>query len=218
MRKGTLLFALSTIIILTIVAITHYTYNNKSIIILDPGHGGNIDLTDRGATGENLHEADINLDISLILADILEQKGYQVVLTRKNDTTISLQKRVEIANSFKDQNSIFISIHQNTVVNYGFDFFKIFLNNSSNPHQEDLDIAKSILSSFEKLNLEGMIQFREKAILYYDFYVLRNKNIPGVLIEVNHLTPYYEEWISKQENKKIVAEAIAEGIDSYFKS
>ena len=54
-------------------------------IVIDPGHGG----MDGGAVGVNgVIEKDINLSLSLDLADMFRFAGYQVVLTRTDDRSI----------------------------------------------------------------------------------------------------------------------------------
>ncbi|HWR57688.1 MAG TPA: N-acetylmuramoyl-L-alanine amidase [Thermodesulfovibrionales bacterium] len=78
-------------------------------IMLDPGHGG----TDPGTVGKlGTMEKDITLDIAKRLKQRLAKRGlYNVVLTRDEDVTLPLNKRVELANSGKAD--LFISIHLN---------------------------------------------------------------------------------------------------------
>ena len=54
----------------------------KGVIVVDCGHGG----MDPGVIGVNqLKEKDINLAISKKLGKLLEEEGYEVVMTRKED-------------------------------------------------------------------------------------------------------------------------------------
>ncbi len=77
-------------------------------IMIDPGHGG----TDSGTIGKlGTREKDITLDIAKRLKERLRKRGYRVVLTREEDTTLPLNKRVEHARSVRAD--IFISIHLN---------------------------------------------------------------------------------------------------------
>jgi N-acetylmuramoyl-L-alanine amidase len=79
-------------------------------IVIDPGHGGH-DLGTAGPGG--LLEKDLVLAIALDLKDLLEQKlGAQVVLTRSDDTFISLEERSALANRFRAD--LFLSIHANS--------------------------------------------------------------------------------------------------------
>ncbi len=92
---------------------------NDILIALDPGHQGpNVDMSAKepnapgssemktkatgGTTGQytGVGEYQLNLDISLMVRDALEAKGYQVILTREdNDTAISNMERAELANN-----------------------------------------------------------------------------------------------------------------------
>ena len=74
-------------------------------IILDAGHGGSDGgtLAEGITSGDNWHinavEKDINLAVVLQMKTLLEELGIEVVLTRDADKSISLDERVEIANS-----------------------------------------------------------------------------------------------------------------------
>jgi len=76
-------------------------------IMLDPGHGGK----DPGAVSNGILEKDLNLEMSKILGDMLEEKGFEVLYTRTDDTFIPLEERTAMANSQKAD--LFISIHCN---------------------------------------------------------------------------------------------------------
>lgn len=77
-------------------------------VVIDPGHGGK-NLGARGAGG--LLEKDLVLDVSLRLAKRLEARGFDVVLTRRDDRFVSLEERTSIANDARGD--LFISIHAN---------------------------------------------------------------------------------------------------------
>ncbi len=78
-------------------------------IVIDPGHGGR----DPGCNHNNgAKEKDIVLALAKTLAKKIETElGYEVVLTRKTDTFLSLEKRTAIANINKAD--LFISLHIN---------------------------------------------------------------------------------------------------------
>lgn len=84
------------------------------IILIDPGHGGK----DTGAIGNfGLKEKDVNLDVSLRLANFLhrqlEKYPYiKIYLTRNKDIFLTLEERVQMA---KDINTnMFFCIHTNS--------------------------------------------------------------------------------------------------------
>ncbi|MCK9276038.1 MAG: LysM peptidoglycan-binding domain-containing protein [Syntrophales bacterium] len=80
--------------------------DKKTIVVIDPGHGGE----DPGAIGRHgTKEKDIVLRISKVLRDMLVQRGYKVLLTREGDYYVSFKKRLQIA---RDCNAdLFLSIH-----------------------------------------------------------------------------------------------------------
>ena len=79
------------------------------VIVIDPGHGGE----DTGAVGPGgLEEKDITLSVAKRLKRILEKRlAATVLLTRSDDTYITLEDRTDFAN--RNNADIFISIHAN---------------------------------------------------------------------------------------------------------
>lgn len=82
-------------------------------IIIDPGHGGK----DPGAVGkQGTLEKDITLDIARKLKKRLKKyRRYEILMTRETDTHLSLEDRIDFANS--RQADIYISIHVNYIPN-----------------------------------------------------------------------------------------------------
>ncbi len=79
-------------------------------IVLDPGHGGK----DAGTVAsQGVMEKDVVLDISKRLGELLEQTGFQVLLTRTEDQAVSLAERAAFANQHKAD--LFVSIHLNWI-------------------------------------------------------------------------------------------------------
>ena len=80
-------------------------------IAIDAGHGGK----DPGTRAGSLHEKDIALDVAKRVRDDLEQRGFEVIMTRDKDVFIPLEQRAFIANS--READIFVSIHVNAARN-----------------------------------------------------------------------------------------------------
>jgi len=84
------------------------------IILIDPGHGGK----DSGAIGNfGLKEKDVNLDVSLRLANYLhknlEKYPYiKIFLTRNKDIFLTLEQRVRMAKDLKA--NMFFCVHTNS--------------------------------------------------------------------------------------------------------
>jgi N-acetylmuramoyl-L-alanine amidase len=81
-------------------------------IVIDPGHGGK----EVGAIGPSgLMEKDVTLSVARKLAAALEsQLGTRVVLTRDDDSLVSLDQRTALANQYRAD--LFLSVHMNAAV------------------------------------------------------------------------------------------------------
>lgn len=103
-----------------------------SRIVLDAGHGGH----DPGARSNGIEEAELVLDVTLRLRELLDkQPGIEVTLTRSTDQFIPLEERTAIAN--RNGADLFLSIHANASRNpkaRGVETY--FLNFASNPEAE----------------------------------------------------------------------------------
>lgn len=80
-------------------------------VVLDAGHGGR----DPGAVADWGTEAEIVLAVTLRLKALLEARGVHVILTRDDDTFLSLPQRTTYATT--DRN-LFVSLHANAADNH----------------------------------------------------------------------------------------------------
>lgn len=103
-------------------------------IVIDPGHGGH----DPGASAHRVTEAELVLDIALRLEKLLlQQRGVEVVMTRRTDVFVPLEERTSIAN--RAGADLFLSIHANASRNEaarGVETY--YLNFASNPEAEEV--------------------------------------------------------------------------------
>lgn len=79
-------------------------------VVLDAGHGGD-NLGTASASG--LEEKTLTLDIARRTRELLAAEGFEIVMTRTNDSSLSLQERAAVANSARGD--IFVSIHLNAL-------------------------------------------------------------------------------------------------------
>jgi len=95
----------------TKLAIEKSTQKDKTIIVVDAGHGGE----DSGAVGKNkTREKDVNLAIAKKLVNTINKnKDLSAILTRRGDYYIPLTKRITIAQN--EQATMFISIHADAI-------------------------------------------------------------------------------------------------------
>lgn len=124
-------------------------------VVIDPGHGG----SDPGAMMRGLREKELTLDIARRVAAVLRAGGFDVVMTRDGDETLTLQQRVQAANAASGD--VFLSIHVNSIpepLRRGVETY--VLGPTTDPHVERLAGAENSgsgysLADFRKL-LEGV--------------------------------------------------------------
>ena len=175
----------------------------KNKIILDAGHGG----SDYGAIREGINEKDITLDVTQRVEAILRSKGYKTALTRNDDIYLSLEERVEIAES--EEPELFVSIHVNSAVSTDPNGIEThWYHDNSKPLAEI--VHKHIMKEFPNSNNRGL--FKSK------FYVINHTTVPAILCEIGFLSNDKErnELVTDSRKQK-TAKAIAEGIIEYLK-
>ena len=84
--------------------------HKKLRVVIDPGHGG----IDPGAQIQGIDEADLMLSLARDIKEtLLRSMEFEVSLTRVDDSFVSLEERVRLANSAKAD--IFLSLHADAV-------------------------------------------------------------------------------------------------------
>lgn len=114
-------------------------------IVIDAGHGGH----DPGATGRSdIKEKVVNLDIALRLSKILRSCGFDVVMSRADDTFVPLAERANIANTIGAD--LFLSIHSNANRARSMEGFEVYyISVDTNDAERALNAAESGHLAFE---------------------------------------------------------------------
>jgi N-acetylmuramoyl-L-alanine amidase len=192
-------------------------------VIIDPGHGGR----DPGAVGtytdeqgqiHEVYEKDVTLAIAEVAAEAVRvcYPDIDVVLTRADDTYLSLGDRTSLANSIpyrEDHSKVFISVHANASSVQsasGFeiwrlesdhvkDFYTAVLRESGLVHinerlntelNEELDHMNGTLAEHMVSALEISLPetVRNRGIKESQFYVLKYAHMPAVLVETGFMS------------------------------
>ncbi|MDZ7673027.1 MAG: N-acetylmuramoyl-L-alanine amidase family protein [Halanaerobiales bacterium] len=179
--------------------------SKNNIIVLDAGHGG----FDPGAVGiRNTKEKDVNLNIVKNLAEVLKNRGFKVLLTREDDTFISLNQRVKFANS--NNARIFVSVHNNSSTKRTSEGTETFI--APNKSGDSLMLAENIQS--ELIKSLGLFN---RGVKKEYLYVIRYTEMPAVLVEVAFLSnPNEQKLLTDDDFIKNTADAISQGIFNYF--
>ena len=122
-------------------------------VVLDAGHGG----TDPGASSLGLEEKNVTLDIGRRLRRILENNGFDVVVTRPDDRTLKLRERARLANT--SRSDIFVSIHVNSIVNHtsshGVETY--YLGPTNDPSLTKLAADENSMSGYSMADLRKLL-------------------------------------------------------------
>ena len=172
-------------------------------VCIDPGHGGK----DPGAVGNGLLEKDVALDISLKLADKLNE--YDVILTRSKDEYVPLSERAAIANEAKV--ALFVSIH----VNASADSSPQGLETWHHPNS----VGGKLLAEYIQSAVLPISGLKDRGLKTSGgLYVLRNTNAPAVLVELGFISNAEDaELMKNQKWLDNVADSIALSVKKYFK-
>lgn len=170
-------------------------------ICLDPGHGGQSHIPDykRGPTG--VREADINLQVALHLREMLQEAGVTVIMTRVDDSYVSLPMRSQIAN--ENRVDFFISLHHNGSDNPKTNYTSTWYHGDADDSRPSLDLARYIQQGVsDALRLPTSAAtglYSDKLITSSGFGVLRLTECPAVLCEASFYSNPEEETRLKQE-------------------
>jgi N-acetylmuramoyl-L-alanine amidase len=171
-------------------------------ICVDAGHGGH----STGATGLQYKEKDLCLRISLELQRELEARGARVVMTRSDDTFVSLEGRCQIASGANAD--AFISIHLNSTPT----------RNSASGTETYWHTAPSFaLAQALHTRMVGTVGKLDRGVRNRRFYVCRANSMPAVLLEVAFINNENDEQLlASQELHQNLAVSLAEGVIDFF--
>ncbi len=110
LKKYFTVFQHAILLLALILSLTVNAQDNRFTVVIDAGHGGH----DPGAKGSFIREKDINLAVTLLLGNLVEQnfKDVKVVYTRKTDRYLTLQERADVVND--NHADLFICVHTNS--------------------------------------------------------------------------------------------------------
>ena len=188
-------------------------------IVLDAGHGG----IDGGVTGRTtgVKESDINLAIVLKLKEVLTEKGFDVILTRKTDAGLydttakgfkkrDMQKRKEIAQAAEP--TMVLSIHQN--------YYPSTTSRGGQVFYDKSDEKSALLADIMQNRLNGLYEregVRARKKTAGEYYMLTCADCPSVILECGFLSNAADEELLIGERwQRRLAEEITEGVMEYF--
>ncbi len=218
-RKYKVLFIIMFIVLLMSLQFADAKIKPKmtltgKIITIDPGHGGR----DAGTSYGKIYEKDLNLAISKVLKNVLEEKGATVYMIREDDSDLSskwdrAKKRGDLYRRIlkiqENKSDLYLSIH----INYHY-YSSVsgaeVLYHPINPN--NLILAESIMDEF-KNNLNT-----NRKVIKTNLYLYSNTRVPGVLIECGFISNQNERYLlQKKSYQEKLASSITKGVENYFK-
>lgn len=170
------------------------------VVVVDAGHGGE----DAGV----LNEKTINLQIAKKLAALSREDKVKIILIREKDEFLSLNHRVEFT---KNQNAdLFLSLHCNSSKNKKDNGIVVFYSNENKFQDTSRSYGEIIivnyLNSLDNCEVKGNLKTA-------NFLVLRELNIPGVMVEMGFLTNEKEaKQLQNPDHQQKIAENLYESL------
>lgn len=187
-------------------------------VAIDPGHGG----YDPGKVGINgALEKDINLEISVLVKEALEEVGYTVVMTREEDVQVQdlsqsfsktkdLDARVEIMN--QEDIHLAISIHQNSYTAEEVKGAQVF-------YYEESKVGESMASMMQEALREVDPENHRQIKANNSYYLLKRTTRPTIIVECGFLSNMNEaNMLIDMTYQKEMAHAIVNGVEKYVES
>lgn len=179
-----------------------------NIICIDAGHGG----SDPGAVSGDRQEKIDTFALALRVASYIEKAGYTPLLTRNDDSYLSLGDRCAIANDA--QAAYFVSIHRNSAVDGKGTEVWI----SSEKTAAEKHLAQHILKALDEVGIQANrgVKAGMQGDSKGDYAVNRNTNMPSCIVELG--------FIGNDEDNRLLdkhiddyAKAIADAIVKLMK-
>ncbi len=185
------------------------------MIYVDAGHGG----MDPGAIYKNIHEKQINLEISKKLVKSLEKLGATVYMTRYDDYDLSIQNTNSVKRSDLSRRAIminesncdlYISIHLNSDLSPTWHGTQIFYDDVN---MENEKLAKIMQETFQE-EMKSNRKYKELT----NIYLYRKVKRPGVLVEAGFLSNPNDRYLLRQKtHQQKIVNTIIKSILKYYK-
>jgi N-acetylmuramoyl-L-alanine amidase len=218
----------------TLLNSTNFIAKKNYLICIDPGHQEKGDSTPEPATPDYTYqkarvssgavgvatkkpEYVLNLENSLILKEILTQKGFDVIMTREtHNVNISNSERAIFAN--ENNCDMVIRIHADSIDNSSKTGASILIPKSDSKYTKEIfqsssDCANLVKASMQnnQININGI--FERGDLTGFNW-----SKVPVILIETGFLSNYNEDLMMSDVNyQKKLMQSVADGVEEYFK-
>lgn len=208
----------------------------KYIVAIDAGHQGagqDMTGTEPNAPGSDvmkarmvsgtqgsfsgIAESELNLSVALKLEEELKERGYEVVMTRtEQDVSLSNIDRAEIASEAGAH--ITVRIHANGSEDPSVSGALTMIPSPANPsvgylYESSHELAQYILDAYCEatgLQNDGVVETDSMTGINWS-------TMPVTILEMGFMTNQQDDlYMADETNQEIMADAVADGIDTYF--
>jgi N-acetylmuramoyl-L-alanine amidase len=202
----------------------HKCASRVRTVCLDPGHGG----VDTGEAQGRNYEKKYTLLLARETAELLTERGFQVVMTRTNDGAVPLPERPQLAS--RHGADVFVSLHYNAAEPsvHGVEVFCL-----SPPDMNSSDVGggkavhpaetgnaqdqRNVLLAYQvQKSIVHSLPLEDLGLKRSRFEVLCLAHMPAILVESGFLSnPAEAKSIYDPAFRRRVAHAIVDGIVAY---
>lgn len=180
-----------------IFALSFSPVNDKKIIVLDAGHGGN----DAGAHYNGLVEKDFTLALAQEIIAQNTNPNIEFVLTRSDDSYVKLTKRSEKINHIKPD--LVLSLHLNKALNESTNGVEFYVSNINSHYDKSLLYAETLAEHF------GNDLLHNRGVKENVFHILRNSDCPAIIAELGFVSNEKDRsYLLSQNSTKEIAGVI----------
>jgi N-acetylmuramoyl-L-alanine amidase len=200
----------------------------KPKVMLDYGHGG----SDTGKIAQNgVQEKDITAQVGAQVKALLQQKGYDVLLTRPVDRFVQLDERTTRAN--KERVDLFVSLHANAsrkpqtvgletywagqqlVMPYSYGDNR-WLARAYQRDEASREFATVVHSTILQ-EVRPLYQLFDRKVRASGAQVLFATDMPSILVELGFLSnPLEADKLAQRSYQNLLAQGISKGVDTFY--
>lgn len=171
--------------------------NEKTIIVIDAGHGGK----DPGAKIDEELESKIVESIAKKIKALNGSEDLKIILLREDDSFVSLSDRVNKINQINPD--ILISLHLNASKNPNEKGVSAFISSQNGFYEKSLEKANQLIENISNNNLA------KGGVKDANLYIIKNSKCPAVLLEVGYLSNANDKaYITSESGKDEIAKNI----------
>ena len=203
-------------------------------VVIDPGHSAVVaegteplgpgstenkaaDTSGTSGTVSGLAEYELTLSVSQKLRDVLQDRGYTVLMTREsNDVPVSCIERADVANNAGAD--AFVRIHANGSEDSSVKGAMTICITPDNPFYPELYEQARALSDCIINKLSESAGCENDGVWETDSMSGNNwSQVPATIVEMGYMTnPEEDALMATEDYQNKIVRGIADGIDQYF--